>query len=78
MPVENDLFKPFGRTVRFLRLKTGLSQDDLAAKAGIDRSYLGAVERGEHNVSLKNILKIASALAVHPSKLFAKEEDNVR
>lgn len=76
MSAEHELFMPFGRTVRALRLKACLSQEGLASLAGIDRSYLGAVERGEHNVSLKNILKIAGALSVHPSELFAKEENN--
>ena len=72
--MNNEKFVAFGRTVRALRLKIGLSQEQLAAKASIDRSYLGAIERGEHNLSLNNILKIADALSVHPSMLFYQED----
>lgn len=72
--MDKNTLASFGNTVRTLRKKTGLSQDELAAKAGIDRSYLGAVERGAHNISLRNVFKIATALSVHPSELFPKED----
>jgi transcriptional regulator with XRE-family HTH domain len=62
----------FGERVRELRLKAGLSQEALAELAGIHRNYLGETERGVRNVALKNILKIAAALHVHPTKLFTK------
>ena len=62
----------FGERVRELRLKAGLSQEALAELAGIHRNYLGETERGVRNVALKNILKIAAALHVHPAKLFTK------
>ena len=61
----------FGRRVRDLRQQQGLSQEELAYRAGIDRSYLGGVERGERNVALQNILRIASGLGVDPSVLFS-------
>jgi transcriptional regulator with XRE-family HTH domain len=51
-------------------MKLGLSQEALAAKAGIHRTYVGGVERGERNVGLKNILRLAAALGVHPRDLF--------
>lgn len=59
----------FGRRVRSLRKARGLSQEAFAFKSGIDRSYMGAVERGERNIALINICKIAAALEVSPSEL---------
>lgn len=60
----------FGRRVRFLRLKAGLSQEDLADACDLDRTYIGGIERGERNPSLKNILKLASTLNVTMPELF--------
>jgi transcriptional regulator with XRE-family HTH domain len=60
----------FGSKVRKIREEQDLSQEELAAEADIDRTYIGGVERGERNLSLKNILKIARALKVHPSAFF--------
>lgn len=59
----------FGEGLRKLRSKAGFSQEELADKAGIDRSYLGAIERGEHNLALINIVKIAKALGLPPHLL---------
>ena len=58
-----------GATMRDLRTRLGYSQEALAEKAGLHRTYIGAVERGERNVSLENILRIARALKVTPSQL---------
>ena len=60
----------FGRRVRELRKEKGLSQEALALACNIDRSYIGGVERGERNVSLLNIQKIADALGVAARELF--------
>jgi transcriptional regulator with XRE-family HTH domain len=60
----------FGDRVRRLRQRTGLSQEKLADLAHLDRSYVGGVERGQRNVSLINIHKIAGALNVKPCALF--------
>ena len=57
-----DICKKFGTSVRELRIAQGLSQEVLAQKAGLHRTYIGGIERGERNVSLINIEKIASAL----------------
>ena len=62
--------KKFGKRVRELRDKTGYSQEDLADLAGIHRTYLGGIERGERNPSLKNIQRIAKALKVPIDELF--------
>lgn len=64
------LQKNFGRAVRFARKRTGISQENAADLAGLDRSYFGAVERGEHNVSLANIHKICIAIGVSVQELF--------
>lgn len=60
----------FGTRLRQLRKAQKLSQEKVALKAGIDRSYLGGIERGENNVSLVNIHRIAEALGVEPAELF--------
>jgi transcriptional regulator with XRE-family HTH domain len=66
-PTIRDLF---GQRVRELRLAAGLTQEKLAFHAGVDRSYLGQVERGEVNVSIDSIGKIAKGLRVAPGELF--------
>jgi transcriptional regulator with XRE-family HTH domain len=53
-----------GQAVRHLRAKAALSQEALALQAEIDRSYLGGIERGEHNVAVINLLKLSGALGV--------------
>jgi transcriptional regulator with XRE-family HTH domain len=60
----------FGVRVRALRLAEGLSQEEFADKCELDRTYIGGIERGERNPSLRNIIKIAHALKVAPSVLF--------
>lgn len=64
------LRKQFGESVRIIRNKLGLSQEELGFKANIHRTYIGAVERGEQNVSLDNIGKIAKHLSVKIADLF--------
>jgi DNA-binding XRE family transcriptional regulator len=59
-----------GVAIRKARKELGLSQEALAIDAGLDRSYMGGIERGEHNISLVNVQKIANALNLKISKLF--------
>lgn len=66
--------RKFGERIRELRKRAGLSQEELAAKAGLHRTYVGGVERGERNVSLVNILRLASALGVPAGDLFDGDE----
>ncbi|GAA4837419.1 hypothetical protein GCM10023310_13680 [Paenibacillus vulneris] len=63
----------FGQRVRELRLKAGMSQEALAVRCGMDRSYIGGVERGERNISLENISIITNALDVDMSYFFDNE-----
>ena len=67
--MRDDVQVRFGRRVRELRLARGLSQEALALESGLDRSYVGQVERGERNVSLQNMVKLAQALGVHLTEL---------
>ena len=64
------LLEDFGKRLRDLRTKTGLSQEKFALKIGIDRTYYSSVEGGKRNVSLQNIKKIADGLGVSLSELF--------
>ncbi|MBY5986857.1 helix-turn-helix domain-containing protein [Roseovarius atlanticus] len=66
---EHSIKKVFGEQVRRFRKAKGHSQEDLADMCGLDRTYIGSVERGERNVSLVNIYKIAIALGVSPKEL---------
>lgn len=58
-----------GDAIRLRRLKLDMSQEALADASGIDRSHLGRIERGERNVTLLNLLKIAEAVGQRPSEL---------
>jgi transcriptional regulator with XRE-family HTH domain len=64
--------KRFGARVRQLRKARKLSQEALALEAGLDRSYVGSIERGESNVTLVNIHRIAGALGVGAAELFGE------
>ena len=69
---EHPELSKFGNTIRAVRLEKGISQEALADLAGIDRSYMGGVERGEHNLALINIKRISDALEVSVSSVMGK------
>jgi transcriptional regulator with XRE-family HTH domain len=64
------ILKKFGQRVRDERLKRGLSQEALAEKAGVHRTYIGMIERAEKNITLTNVEKIAKALGLRIGNLF--------
>ncbi|UUO15554.1 MULTISPECIES: helix-turn-helix domain-containing protein [Aphanizomenonaceae] len=66
----------FGIRVRYFRKRLKLSQDELAEKSDLHRTYIGAVERGERNISLMNIFRLADALQVTAKDLFDNQLEN--
>lgn len=58
-----------GKAIRRLREAMGISQEELAHRAGLHRTYVGGVERGERNLGVENLIRIARALAVSPATL---------
>jgi transcriptional regulator with XRE-family HTH domain len=68
--------KVLGLRIRDLRRAQGLSQEDLADKCGVHRTFMGTVERGESNLSFSNILKVASTLGISLSALFEGIDQN--
>ena len=65
----NSNLVALGRTIRELRLKLNLSQEAFADEAGLDRSYIGGIERGEHNLALVSLIKISETLGITASQL---------
>jgi transcriptional regulator with XRE-family HTH domain len=73
-PHECSLVDVFAAQVRARRQALGLSQEQLAEKAGVHRTYVGMLERSEKNVTIYNIERIANALAVEPALLLRKSK----
>ncbi|MGA9779881.1 MAG: helix-turn-helix domain-containing protein [Limisphaerales bacterium] len=69
MPKRNSTLVQFGRNVARLRNEAGLSQDKLAEKADLDRTYLSGIERGVRNPGIKTVLRLARALRVSMDQL---------
>jgi transcriptional regulator with XRE-family HTH domain len=67
--VQRNPKEIFGSNVRRIRNEAGLSQEELAFRAKLHRTYISSIERGERNVSIQNIFAIADALKVQPSEL---------
>jgi transcriptional regulator with XRE-family HTH domain len=67
--MKKEVLVKFGRRVRHARMKRGFSQEELAARAGVHRTYIGMIERAEKNITLVNIKKIADALQLKISRL---------
>jgi transcriptional regulator with XRE-family HTH domain len=61
-----------GQAIRARRIELGLSQEALANQAGVDRSHMGKIERGERNVTLLNVERVANVLETLPSALLAR------
>ncbi len=74
--IDNQLVVTFAKNVRIVRERAGLSQEKLAELSDLHRTYIGSIERGERNVSLVNIDKLARALHTTPTQLLiAKDEE---
>ncbi|MBI5151324.1 MAG: helix-turn-helix transcriptional regulator [Candidatus Pacebacteria bacterium] len=65
-----ELHRRFGRRIQDLRKERGMTQEDLAGEVGVDRSYMGFLERGEKNATLDKIGKIAKAFRIKLKDLF--------
>ncbi|KAF6559402.1 helix-turn-helix transcriptional regulator [Paenibacillus sp. EKM202P] len=75
---DKEVLKLVGTRIRALRKEKGLSQESLGEKGGFHFSYIGQIERGEKNVSLINIAKIADALDVNLIQLFAYVNEDIK
>ena len=69
---QKEVKQRFGARLHQLRKARNMSQEDVAFAAGLDRSYLSAIERGESNVALINIHRLAKALGVRAGELFGE------
>ena len=68
--MKKDVLIKFGERVRKERLRLGFSQEKLAVKAGVHRTYIGMIERAEKNITLENIEKVSKALNIPIKDLF--------
>lgn len=71
--MSKTTLEKFGEKVREERLKQGLSQEELASRAGVHRTYIGMIERAEKNITLENIEKVAKALKLDINELLTFE-----
>ncbi len=71
--MKNPILVAFGQHIRALRKQQEVSQEEMAARAGLDRSYLGHIERGEKNITLLKIYQLAEALGCSPRQLIPEE-----
>ena len=77
-PAKNrnrDLSLNVGKNLRRLRNRLGVSQDEFADLAGLHRTYIGAVERGERNITLSTVQRLATALKTEPEELLREADD---
>lgn len=72
--MEGDLQITFGRNLRAHRLERGLSQEDFAEVIGVHRTYMGGVERGERNLTLRSVERIAARIDVDPVVLLTARD----
>ncbi len=67
--MNTDIKQKLGARIKDLRIKQGFSQEELASKCHLHRTYISDIERGERNVSIENVERIANALDIDPSEL---------
>lgn len=68
--MKREILIKFGKKVREERAKLGLSQEELASRTGVHRTYIGMIERAEKNITLENIEKVSKALKISISDFF--------
>lgn len=73
--MSHNILKKFGRTIRKLRLSLNISQEAFANQIELHRTYIGMIERGEKNISLNNIEKVATGLHMTISDVFKEMEE---
>jgi len=74
---REDILIRFGQTLRARRMAMGLTQEDLAEKADLHRTYIADIERGTRNLSLRNIERLAGALECSISALFEETDKGI-
>lgn len=74
---DQTVLKAFGAVVREKRSKMKISQEELAERSGLHRTYIGGIEQGRRNLSLLNILRVAHALESPPAELFKQLIENL-
>lgn len=72
--MKSDILEVFGQVIREMRIEQGISQEELASLAGFHRTYIGMIERGERNLSLKNMQVLANTLNTKLSKILSECE----
>lgn len=72
------LQRKVGRVIRRLRAKLGISQEAFAVKVGVHRTYMGSIERGDANLTLVSLERLARALSISPSTLLLEAESEVQ
>jgi transcriptional regulator with XRE-family HTH domain len=70
----NPLLVAIGEAVKAARIAQGMSQERLALSAELDRSYVGGIERGEHNLTILNLMRLTEALGLKPSDLLKQSK----
>jgi Helix-turn-helix. len=75
--MSSEQLKKFGRQVRELRLSRAMTQEGLAERSGLHPTYIGGIERGERNIGLLNLLRLAKSLSVPPSHLISSFDAEV-
>lgn len=75
---KNEHLEAFGSVIKSLRASLGISQEQLAERANLDRTYISDVERGRRNLGLRNIVELARSLAVQPADLFPRSAEITR
>lgn len=73
--MRDPRLQAFGQRIRDLRRQRGYSQESFAALAGVDRSYMGQIERGEKNITLLKLFQISDALEISPNETLSIESN---